>query len=332
MLANELDQLRDLSRDLAGEESQEAAFRRVTGAWQEALFSDRPDHSLRRYVNFHLQGISKISDTLFSDQPGPDLLLRLVDNLLEHFPGYVDPGCPAPAAYRRRLLARLDSSLAALSLRDFPSLAAYISEVRDGTAASPFSFRALNYLETLVTALAEGMDTDEVLLELNFNHVAYLAQRQEKISRYLPGLPDVPAKLCWLLAERARVTAAPERLGLVYHPDWPSLKTMLVSWLSEQIAALPASPAGIAKLSLDLSVAQLACLVRLCYEEGCFKETNLTAIFEQVASACTSKRQRAISPGSLSKEYYSISQVTAAVMRGKLLNMVARINKNFFPV
>jgi hypothetical protein len=332
MLTSELDRIWYLSERPADRDYLEAEYLRITGVWQEAAFSDRPDHSLARYFNFHLQGISKLSDTLFPDQPGPDLPLRLADYLLENFSRYLDADCPAPAAYRRRLVARLNGQVAPLSLPGYPFLAAYIAEVSNGTAAYSFSFRALRYFETLVTALSSSTDIGGVLLEMNFNHLGYLADCQKTIGNVLGELTDPAAKLAYLQQEKSRIIAVPIPLNLVYHPDWPSLGIMLVSWLSEQIAALPGAPAAIQKLPLNFSVAQLACLVRLCYEEDFFKEPCLTTIFDFTASAYTSKRQSDISPGSLSKHYYSTDQVTAAVMRGKLLRMVARINKNFFPV
>jgi hypothetical protein len=321
MLTNELEASWYLPDNSADGESLEAAYQRIAGAWAQATFSDTPDHSLKRYFNFHLQGISKISDTLFTDQ---SLLLRLIDCLLDHFGRYIELDCPAPMAYRRRLAARL----AATNLPGLPFVTAYIREVTD--IAYTFSFRALRYLETLVTALSSGHNPGTVLLELNFNHLGYLAQLQEDICLRLQPLANADKRhLLW--TEKARIAAVPEYTGPGYHPDWPALKTMLLTWLGEQLALLPPSM-GLKKLPLNLSVAQLACLVRLCYEEDFFKETNLTALFDFIAATYTTKKQDTISPGSLSKNYYSTDQVTAALMRDKLLKMAARLTRQFFPV
>ena len=115
---------------------------------------------------------------------------------------------------------------------------------------------------------------------------------------------------------------------------------MLCGWLAEEINCIEKSmmenhdlfqPPN-EKLSLNLSVAHLACLTRLFFEENLFNNARLTGIFKFIACHYSTKRQTDISTGSLSKEYYSTSQVTAAVVRGILLKMVARINRNFFPV
>jgi hypothetical protein len=54
-------------------------------------------------------------------------------------------------------------------------------------------------------------------------------------------------------------------------------------------------------------------------------------VFKFFSRNFETKRQKSVSAGSLSKEYYSTSQVTAAVVRDMLQKMIARIDRNFFP-
>jgi len=86
------------------------------------------------------------------------------------------------------------------------------------------------------------------------------------------------------------------------------------------------------KIPLEMSVAHLSCLIRLLYEESVFATQNLQSIFKCFAGYFQSKRQAVISAGSLSKEFYSIDQHTAARVRDLLQRMVLRINRDFFPM
>jgi hypothetical protein len=112
---------------------------------------------------------------------------------------------------------------------------------------------------------------------------------------------------------------------------------MVVNWLTEEIALKEKSlnkrsEVIIPKIPLEMSVAHLSCLIRLLYEESVFATQNLQFIFKCFAGHYQSKRQAVISPGSLSKEFYSIDQHTAARVRDLLQRMVQRINRNFFPM
>jgi hypothetical protein len=54
-------------------------------------------------------------------------------------------------------------------------------------------------------------------------------------------------------------------------------------------------------------VAQLACLIRALFDAGVAASDTLTAVFKFCTLHFTTMRQQMISPGSLSKEYYSIN-------------------------
>ena len=258
----------------------------------------------------------------------------MTDHLLSYYLKYIDRDEPAPDSYRKSVLQELAGDIAGVKnkMAGCDPVVAYISGVEELDARANFSFRALDYFRLLVTELAvfNEKGAGDLLVSLNFNHLGYLSWLQDHIGELIAALGSDSLRKSWLIAEQARVRALPERLGAVYHPDWPSLKTMLADWLAGQIRLLPET-AEIVKLPLNMSVAHLACLIRLFYEEDWYKETNLTAIFNFHASVFATKKQAAISPGSLSKEYYGIDQVTAAIILDKLQKMAARINRNFFP-
>jgi len=197
----------------------------------------------------------------------------------------------------------------------------------------------LNYLcfETTSSCLTNAID--DKLSELNFNHLSYFCYRRQSITARLNGQSE-QEQLQLLHDEAALFKLSPES-SLIYDQRWPPLNVMLTGWVSEKIAAtqqailqekLDAKTIPPYKLALNLSVAHLACLLKLFFEENLLNTSSLSDIFRFISRHYRTKRQEIISPGSLSKEFYSTSQVTAAVVRDMLLKMVARINHNFFPV
>jgi hypothetical protein len=133
----------------------------------------------------------------------------------------------------------------------------------------------------------------------------------------------------------------PATPGFSMHPYWPSLSVMLGGWLTEEVAVLRQVPQPVApdtvesrpvKYPLNLSVAHLACLLNLFCSAKVPGNQNLTELFNFVTAHFSSKRQENISAKSLSKAYYSITQVSAANVQGLLQQMISAINRKYFPL
>lgn len=276
----------------------------IKAAWQQALFTDVGDACLQRYFTFHLEGITGSRDTL-------PLARELALHLIEHYGTYLDENTLVPADWYPMPAPP-------------PGFAYYTDEMASGC----FTLRALRYYARFCSELHLSEDKDETLLDLNFNHLAYFTERQDRVRSALSGLGN-PEKIGYLQQELSRLSARPVP-AFIYHPDWPPLSAMLCTWLREELSRVPfAAPAQ--KLGLNLSVAQLACLLKLLYEEGTFATENFSDILRFFAAHFRSKRREHISYGSLSKESYSTGQVTAAVVRDKFDRMIKKIDRHFFP-
>lgn len=108
------------------------------------------------------------------------------------------------------------------------------------------------------------------------------------------------------------------------------LETYFTDFLDELPPVSNGSNSG-KKLPLKLSVAQLACLLRLFYEEGMYPAAGIAEVIRFTAAHYQTKRQEQVSTGSLSKEYYGTSQATAASCLELLEKMIRQLRKNFFP-
>jgi hypothetical protein len=256
--------------------------------------------------------------------------------------------------YHQRLVSRLSENISAIQERlesggIDPALTACLSRwfhlVSEHIGTKGFSFRSLHYFEYIIDQLSEvdGLSTDaetslvSLLVRSNFNNLSFFVYLQDNIRNAAEYLGDKAERLDYLIKQKALMMSSPEVKNCVYDPAWPSIKTMITEWLQEEIMLAEKSLAdkdqvAVSKIPLEMSVAHLSCLIRLLYEESVFATQNLQFIFKSIAGHYQSKRQTVISPGSLSKEFYSIDQHTAARVRDLLQRMVQRINRNFFPV
>lgn len=286
--------------------------------WQRASFSEASDQTLTRYFRRQLFELSQL-DTAAT--------LALIDHLWQHHSNFLDTEQTAPPVYQRQLADRLAPALDSVRtlFRQDAMVQAYLQRLSVEASHLRFTYRELFYFRDLVMALANSRpdNAPDMLVCWNFNDLAYLAARQ----RELAGLADRAA----LEAEKLRLTALPERVMTAYDPDWPSLRTMLLAWLNERLALPDESPVAAPKLTLNLSVAQLGCFLRLAYQQGIFREENLAAILRFFATHFSAKRQAFISAGSLTKEYYATNQKTAAVVLDQLQALAGRLKRCFFP-
>ncbi|WP_156131523.1 hypothetical protein, partial [Pedobacter kyungheensis] len=324
-------------------------------AWKMTAFSEISDQSLRRYFYYQLEGILKLSDTLFSmsgiDIPGKQLrpLLPLLDHLKRYFPNYFNQDAIAPIAFHQRSVEQwradvqsLKSKIkeAEISAEIKKSACKWVEELAMINYTRRYTFREIAYSKYIIEQmLLIDISSDNAednlisfLSSANFNHLAFLVYRQNKIHQELKSFVSLEDKINYLATRKAIVSASPEVENLAYNISWPSIKTMFGEWLKEEILLLENCSnkhlqLAVPRLPLELSVAHLSCLIRLLYEESVFATQNLQSIFKCFASYFQSKRQAVISPGSLSKEFYSIDQHTAARVRDLLQRMIQRINR-----
>lgn len=344
----------------------------VRSGWLAAFFSEAQDHSLQRYFNFHLEGISKLADTFFSfvqktyhfgpDQESwmaiNDQLIDLIIHLKKYHERFFNDQVNSPILWRRNvLLANEPVTLSLINKLQEPGLpvgqtgpaVSYLKDMMKAEEGGFYTFHSLTYYENFIhtlTRVLEDADLNEgelnrQLTELNFNHIAYAGYRYSQIEAQLRLLKTRQEKVRLLLEERNKLKSVPFFANSRCHPRFPSITAMLDKWLCEQVIYIeeqkrpepemelcPHRP----KLLLNLSVAQMGCLLRVLYEAECFGSTPLNAVLEFVTQHFSSKKQAVISIGGLSKEYYSTTQVTAGKVIMLFQRLIAILKRIFFPL
>jgi hypothetical protein len=220
----------------------------------------------------------------------------------------------------------------------------YLSSVTSMDAAFPLTYRTseyvLSFTETLEVTISFEDNRDmthvvtEVLFYMNFNQNNFCQWYEEAVisKKQLIRQPDQPS---WLMKQLLTLKSMPVSLTIAYDLNIPAVNLQVENWLNEYIKQetfqFDFEVEQIDKLELKLTVAQMALLIRLLYDEGVFAMKNIAAILRFFSAHYMSKKQEHISYGSMNKLYYSGDQFAASAVRDLLLKMITRINKMFFP-
>ena len=276
-------------------------------------------------------------------------LVKLTYFLLQHLPRFISINLTAHPAYTRSRIAewkmqshglRVAISEAALDPKLAQVLQDYLNRISVSGSTFQQTFYALAYYDYFLMSLSPLSELpvserkafiDEQLIRINFNHLSFLQNLQQDIRKNLLGLNQ--AACVQLLRNYLAIYDQPPHNPAKYDQQWPSLCDMMSHWLREELRQL--QPAGSncakAKMTLQTSVAHLACLLRICHEDE-LSGIPLSDIFRWVSAHLATKRQKNISTGSLNKQFYTVNQFTAARVRDRLLKLAERISLEYFPV
>ncbi|MDO3641528.1 hypothetical protein [Mucilaginibacter sp. L3T2-6] len=281
-------------------------------------------------------------------------LLDLKDFQIQYFNSYINQETKIPDAVipsiRKRMSEAAEKLSASMQYVELDGqLKACIRDYLDGISATDISavmnYRSAEYFfqftETLSVTIAFEDSRDlthsvvEALFYLNFNHNSFCLWYQENLIRksLILGEND---QLSLLKRELLLLKTMPVILTVSYDPELMPVNNLLENWLNEYIKEKNNQQNLMEtdisdKIELKLTVAQLALLIRLLYEEGVFAMKNIAGLLRFFSKYFMSKKQEHISYGSMNKLYYSSDQFTGYAVRELLLKMVAKINKMFFP-
>ena len=289
-------------------------------------------------------------------------LFGLLDYFERYFSKYFNMDSKLPESYGTlasvELAGPVSKLLGLLRALNDEALSSCLSEyLQPFVTALTFpdvSYRELIYLKVLVkelTGVLEKAAAEEreagliaMLYYLNFNHLAFFSYCQQRFRNEAATAASGKDYSDLVMAAITATRSIQAKPGFYFHQEWPGIKEMVESWLRDELEAAnldfksvhPSSQVingtDEEKMELQLSVSQIACLTRLFQEENLYPGTSVTDLLRFISRHYRSKRQQQISIGSLSKEYYGINQVTAAVVRDLLNKAVQRINKLYFPV
>ncbi|MFB0497294.1 hypothetical protein ABID99_003531 [Mucilaginibacter sp. OAE612] len=331
----------------------------VREGWADAVFSDATDEALSRYFNYHFDLLRDLLSNSQLTATEISQLLALMDHLLLFFKKYLDWERLLPAAYLSFKFSDIKEQQSSIKnvLNRFPvddalrkCLKKYFSGILDAIMGGCLSLGEFIFANKLLNELAvklkmsgkEGINQSisEVLIHLNFNHLDFFVYLKNRTNAELAAFAE-PERIQVLKQKAAEIQLNGSSLRCIYDQNLAPILVMLKGWMTEEAvlmeAALEKNKVSIpdawpGKVGLRLSVPQLACLIHVFYEAGIYATSNLTQIFKSAAFNYSTIKQENISPDSLSKELYGITQNTAKKVMELLLQMAEFIKLSYFPV
>lgn len=282
-------------------------------------------------------------------------LLRFIE---KHFAKYFDQNAKAPESYiamvkndMQAAIEVLDKDLLARDAGVEVTQAVLYALRRIADANHEVTYREVLYakelegeLSALISNHSSGVNIDDELRSLMWyinNNSAFAftcnTQHIDAVVNEAETRNEKIEKLSYFLK---RVNQAQVKPGMGYNVYAMPLTDQLKAYIKEEIEHLQrihhlapsANTAHVfssAKIQLEMSVAQAACLIRLLVDSKVIVNGNVTELLRFLAGCMVSKRVEAVSYDSLRAKYYNVEQSTRDAVKNNLLKMLTLIDKNY---
>ena len=288
------------------------------------------------------------------------ILEGLLEFIERHFTKYFDQDAKAPESYiilaggevvksfgeLQDRLKQLESDPELINLVLHP-MRKFIENIPTGQ----ISYRKIIYVKEIHKALdriiqigEKDQDVEDdvrlIFLYLNFNTIKYFRYYTNYINNLIREIDSASGrieKLSFLLKTINQTQVKP---GVGYNKTIRSLKDQLVDWISEEIFYLEKmhqlNEKNLAtngpltddfKLRTEMSVSQLAYLLRVFVETKIIHNKNVSELIRFFSRFFQTKRLENISYESFRVRYYNTEDGTKRSVRNLLLLMVDHINK-----
>lgn len=198
-----------------------------------------------------------------------------------------------------------------------------------------YTYRKIRYLDILskdLSQLVERNLTGEelwkallvTLLYNNFNTTRLFVTYSRSITSACNEHESLRQQLRYLYLMQKTIRQIIPAPDMAYNPDRPSLQEQLKQWISEEVTYLetqmeqhlcpsietPVPVDGIKKLHTHLSVAQLACVLKIYMETNAIKNESVSEVIRSFAKLVRTDNSRNISEESLRTKFYNVEQAT----------------------
>lgn len=289
---------------------------------------------------------------------GLEELLSFVER---HFTKYFDQDAKAPESYIA--IARKDASINLKKLqkglfrknadsRIIELMLYVLRKIRDDSSRHNTTYRKVIYAKEVQKELFRLLDSPEsnqdineeirlIIYYLNYNSIRCFTYHAHYISSMLE-LAETRAekieKLSFLLKS---INQAQVKPGIGYNLHAPSISSQLNGYIVEEIDHLerlqqltsnPTSRSletllGSYKIQFEMSVAQIAYLVKLFIEIRIMVTNNVTGLLRFLSKFLVSKRTESFTYDSFRTKFYNVESSTKQSVKIILLKMVDHINK-----
>lgn len=215
------------------------------------------------------------------------------------------------------------------------------------------SFRKLIYLKSMLKELKDlsamklnNADLNQKIIcnltYLNYNSYRFFGYCTEHIKKHYQQedtLCGQIEKLAWFYKNISQAQVKP---GVSYKPKQKPLKENLLEWIDEEMGFLEKRKQltlnlpvnkyeGLPldfKINTNLSVSQLAYLIKLFMESGVMLNRNQREVLRFMSQFTRTKRAENVSAESLRTKFYNVEHNTKETVKDILIDMVNHIRKN----
>lgn len=303
-----------------------------------------------------LQQIENPNQHLYA---GLEELLNFVER---HFTKYFDQDAKAPEGYiaivRKDVRTNTKKLIKTLSTLDVdPKLLDLVlhplRRILKDYPAKETTYRKVLYAKEMQKELFRLLQqelTPEILDEelrqivyyLNYNSVKTFTYHAHYINALVNASESRAEKIEKLSFILKKINQAQVRPGIHYNLHAAPLKDQLNEYIMveidylERLQHLSGNPPGrivdsflqLFKLKIEISVAQLAYLIRVFVDTKIIQNKNLTEVLRFLARFVTTKRSETISYDSLRVKFYNVEIGTKASVRNMLASMIEYIDKD----
>jgi hypothetical protein len=212
------------------------------------------------------------------------------------------------------------------------------------------TFRSVYYLRDLLHEITQYIansnnDKEETnlikrLIYINYNSIHFTNYLVFNINCQLAKIDSITEKiekLTWCLK---MINQIPIKPGSIFNPKQTEIKEFVIQWILEeisflekklQLAGIPGVEQQIKeqnfKVTTELSVPQVACLIRLLVESGVIKNKNKTELIQFYARYTQSKRKENITFQSFRSKFYNIDEFSKQEIKKLIIHLLNEINK-----
>jgi hypothetical protein len=285
------------------------------------------------------------------------LILQQVDRLsgflLHEFTGLLDTDLPVPYSHivlvmrKHQVLLEELSALVKDQIQDI-ALEKLLQEVLEAFSAltkQPTSLRQLYYWQTLLPHLNKllknqlNLEPEHYLTGLtaiNFNHSGFLAWCQNLLEQEIAEEYTAQGKLDRLYYFQKQIRQVRPVTDLSFDPKQPSIKAQLSDWISEEIGYWQQKAENetiekkqnqdIERIPTNMTVAQLALLLRLLKATDLLPEQNKAKMFRAFAQILLTQNQQEIAAESLKAKYHQPDESSILALKEKVKAMLDLLN------
>jgi hypothetical protein len=217
-----------------------------------------------------------------------------------------------------------------------------------------FDYRAVIYLNELLREIDQlcgseekGFEFDRLvcikMIYLNFNVCSLFNYCVNAMKERYQGKETLDEQLGQLALYQKRINQTQEKPGFSYDPTADSLKVQLGHWVSEEIIffgrkhqlsfgfkaepIVPKAPNNKFKVETNLSVSQIAHLIRVMVDTGVITNKNTLEMLRFMADHISSKKTPSIAHESFRRQFYDAKDPAPAVVKNEIIKMLNQSQK-----